>query len=95
MSKFKAGDLALIVNAKCSENIGRVVELIRLVNSDVTVYKGVKFTAYRGGPAWEVNGELVSVLCDRIQFGFLSESCLIPLRGDFQPEEQHHKELQA
>lgn len=95
MSKLKAGDLALVVAASCPENIGKVVELVRRHETDRAVIYGQEFITRRGAPAWHVAGDLVSLHDYSISYGFLSESCLMPLRSDFQPEQQKSQEVPA
>lgn len=95
MSKFKAGDQALIVAAGCSENIGRVVELVQRYETDSATINERPFMTLRGVPAWHVKGDLVSSLEDSIGYGFFSESCLMPIRGNLQPEQQKLQEVPA
>ncbi|MBG4728260.1 hypothetical protein I5F64_22400 [Pseudomonas aeruginosa] len=87
MSKFKAGDLALnlqeIPNCICA---GVVVELIsRLSPGDLFVEDGQTFLVNRA--AWWVLHE-----GDRL---YIPEWYLMPLRGDFQSEQQKAKEVEA
>ncbi|EME90393.1 TPA: hypothetical protein ACID5V_004145 [Pseudomonas aeruginosa] len=78
MSKFKAGDLALIVSAQYEENLGTVVQLVRVDGF---------YSLISGETSWLVEGEGRGCYC--------RESALIPLRGDFQPEQQKAKEVEA
>lgn len=78
MSKFKAGDLALMKKAWHQENVGRCVELV-CVNAAYS--KIIRETA------WIVKGEGPGA--------WAPESWLMPLRGDFQPEQQKSREVPA
>lgn len=78
MSKFKPGDLALIVKAQYEENLGQVVTLVRI---------DWFFSFISDETCWIVEGEGRGCFCP--------ESALMPLRGDFQPEQQKAKEVEA
>lgn len=100
MSKFKAGDLALVIGER---NFGRCVELISFHVGPCRVdIKGNRWVIVpEGVPAWRVTakdlaGELVpsgkAVKTDEV---LIRESKLIPLKGDFQPEQQKAKEVEV
>lgn len=100
MSKFKAGDLALCIGER---NFGRCVELISHHIGPCSVdVKGNRWVIVPDGvAAWRVTakdmiGELTvsgkSVKTDEV---VVRESKLIPLKGDFQPEQQKAKEVEA
>ncbi|HEK3311051.1 TPA: hypothetical protein VDU70_002201 [Pseudomonas aeruginosa] len=89
MSKFKAGDLALSLSGPL---MGQAVELIRFVNPGdiVTSIDGQRsyvFCPSEGIGGWHVAVGNESV----VQY----EKHLMPLRGDFQPEQQKAKGVEA
>lgn len=100
MSKFKAGDLALVIG---NRNLGRCVELIaRYVGPCRVEVKGNRWVVVPDGvPAWLVaaeamEGELTkSGRVVETDEAVVSEVKLVPLRGDFQPEQQKAKEVEA
>lgn len=103
MSQFKPGDLALIINSACAENIGKTVRLVHFVPvGGMPNVEGKVYTP-REHPTWIVEsidgttslvspkfttGELV-----HISAGPCREVWLMPLRGDFQPEQQKSREV--
>ncbi len=99
MSKFKAGDLALIVDCyRHTESLGKVVELIQLLMPGERFVdpdgKQRMLSESEGGAGWLVCGsDYRSYLGDR--FGVCDEKHLMPLKGDFQPEQQKAKEVEA
>lgn len=99
MSKFKAGDLALIVGCnKNPKNLGKVVELIAWVSPGEVFHApdGREYLAdtdQRSG-GWVVQGENF-VSRNSQPWGWVEERHLIPLNGDFQPEQQKAKEVSA
>ncbi|UXH41606.1 hypothetical protein [Pseudomonas promysalinigenes] len=101
--QFKPGDLALIIGSSkgTSPNIGMLVELIQKVEPDGAVdLPDGRRTFNRGPLCWVVradgavaqmsNGDLKDIggltLCQ--------EKYLMPLRGDFTPEQQKAKEAE-
>ncbi|MDU9398056.1 hypothetical protein [Pseudomonas sp. zfem003] len=105
MSNFKVGDLALIVGSNCSEgpNIGRVVELIEYLMPGQE-FSGPDGASYENGAdtaCWLVFGDglLARNLNDQwVAAGGMAlaeERHLLPLRGDFQPEQEKAKEVEA
>ncbi|WGY37374.1 hypothetical protein [Pseudomonas aeruginosa] len=87
MSKFKAGDLALnLQDIPSCISAGVVVELMsRLAPGDLFAEDGQTFQVIR--PAWWVLHE-----GDRL---YIPERYLMHLRGDFQPEQQKAKGVEA
>ncbi len=87
MSKFKAGDLALnLQDIPNCISAGVVVELMsRLAPGDLFVEDGQTFQVNR--PAWWVLHE-----GDHL---YIPERYLMPLRGDFQPEQQKSREVEV
>lgn len=96
MSKFKIGDLALIVGCNTNpKNLGKVVELIAWVAPGEIFHgqDGRKYLAdtdQRDG-GWIVQSENF-ISRDRLDWGWVEERHLMPLKGDFQPEQQKAKE---
>jgi hypothetical protein len=87
MSNFKAGDLALI---KYGDAAGELVELVSRHTTDGEVVRGVADTFVAdGGVQW-----LVSWVHEGAE-GLYDEHWLMPLRGDFQPEQQKSREVPA
>lgn len=94
MSKFKVGDLALV--KKCSdapELVGKCVELVEFLSPGSEHEEYGLITE----PAWIASGS--ELVCMTVVFGLMpnetaafAEHLLMPLRGDFQPEQQKAKE---
>lgn len=84
MSKFNPGDLALnLQNIPECISAGAEVELIaRLAPGDQFVDDGQKYVVNRA--AWWVMHEGAKL--------YIPERYLMPLKGDFQPEQQKAKE---
>lgn len=99
--KFKSGDLALIINSGAPENIGKTVRLVEFVaaHGEGFVHEGVMFGP-RPEATWIVeslNGSksLVGGYIQRnimVSSGPCRQKWLMPLRGDFTPEQQKAKE---
>lgn len=98
--EFKAGDLALIVMSRFpdSPNVGCAVELIQLVRPGETIKLPNGNEDRFAGPneSWLVAG---NVLCrktsgwvDEDGVAYVKPSHMVPLRGDFQPEQHKAKE---
>ena len=99
MSKFKAGDLALVVGCNTNpKNLGKVVELIALIFPGEIFHApdGRKYLADmdQHGGGWIVQSENF-ISRDRQPWGLVEERHLMPLKGDFQPEQQKAKEVEA
>ncbi|PBW00950.1 hypothetical protein CJU20_09835 [Pseudomonas aeruginosa] len=109
MSKFKAGDMALIIYSTAEENVGKVVELIEYAGERSIAGDDGSFIP-EGHPRWLVrsaSGE--KDLAVRTVFGldgpvirkifvsqgYCRQSWLMPLRGGFQPEQQKAKGVEA
>lgn len=99
MSRFKAGDLALVIGSAI--NCGRCVELIyRVVGpARVEVNDGRQWVEVPDGiPAWVVKADrLCGTITKSKKQIFLNEAVvgekrLIPLRGDFTPEQSKQQE---
>ena len=93
MSRFKAGDLAIVVGCnRCEYNIGKTVELVRFVKKgEVVELDGARSRS--AIDAWVISGESVAYWSMKNEVmvigreGLAAEEHLIPLRGDFTPEE--------
>lgn len=98
---FKPGDLALIVSSShgTSPNIGMAVELVtKLRTNDHFNLPDGRRAVNKGHECWmvEAAGLFATTLQQgRIDLGGISlvqERYLMPLRGDFEPEQQKAKE---
>ena len=102
---FKPGDLALIVGSRlgASPNTGKSVELIQPVmpGGSFTTPDGFERRSGVDYPAWLVVGEglVATTISDRrVCCGgacLIQERYLMPLRGDFAPEQQKSREVVA
>jgi len=97
--QFKPGDLALIIKSiKRPENIGKACELLAfLVPGDRLEFEhnGLRAITHVGEhPAWLVAGDGVIGSNGDVGFALVRPSNLMPLRGDFQPEQQKAKEAE-
>jgi hypothetical protein len=91
MSQFKPGDLAIIVRAfsDCSENIGRVVEVVEVDSPAIDDYPiHVSAPGLIGRDQFTGDAEPTSDC-------WCSAKCLMPLKGDFVPEQQKSREVAA
>lgn len=94
MSKFKPGDIALITAGPCA---GNCVELMAFHdNGNVRLGSGCLSSEIKC-PSWVVRGEgLQAKFTDGkvrpVRDGIVPERNLMPLRGDFQPEQQKARE---
>lgn len=100
--QFKPGDLALIVRAIHSENLGKVVELIRCTSEPYISLADGGVTRNDGSlVCWEIKCESLTVTRGGIptgrgtQFGAIPEKSLMPLRGVFAPEQTKTREVSA
>lgn len=95
--QFKPGDLALIVGAsRFPENIGAVVELVAYVPAS-GIYKSGGALLRAEGESWQVAGEsVVGAYRDQLTgqifrtpgHAIVNPDHLMPLCGDFAPEQQ-------
>lgn len=105
MSKFKAGDLALIIGTQHgdSPNIGKCVELVSWLKPGDSLISpdGVSRKCASDNAVWQVigNGILArnvrELWIDAGGVALCEERFLMPLRGNFQPEQQKAKEVIA
>lgn len=95
---FRPGDLALIVGSSSSENVGKTVRLSEFIPvGGVPVVSGEFYTPRMhpswivetpdGAPSLVVPREVTGAL-ERVCVGVCRQSWLMPLRGDFNPEQQ-------
>lgn len=96
--QFKPGDLALVIR---HENTGRAVTLIRQYLGPATFRNEHGYQVIPPGiVAWEIEAD--SLITTRTASGrvvfvgnlAIGEKCLVPLRGDFEPEQQKAKEAE-
>lgn len=97
--QFNPGDLALIIKSvKRPENIGKACELLAfLVPGDRLEFdhNGLRAITHVGErPAWLVAGDGVIGSNGDVGFALVLPSNLMPLRGDFEPEQQKAKEAE-
>lgn len=98
--QFKPGDLALIVSKNTKEtNIGRVVRLIESMGSPKEYeWEGLLYVNTKGCQVWliEVEGAALQTrFSTAAKRGPICEYKLMPLRGDFAPEQQKSLEVVA
>lgn len=99
--QFKPGDLALIVDCKVPELIGRAVELVRQVDAggSFETEKNI-WINLAGVPAWLVSGDGL-IRMDPVgglhgcKWTLIAAHKLMPLRGYSQPERQQSQEVPA
>jgi hypothetical protein len=95
---FKPGDVAVIVGANSlTQNIGKQCELLRLiVSGDMYIAPNGAVYQHDDVPCWVVVGEGLFWIADGDpvlgDFGVHEPRHLMPLRGDFTPEQQKAKE---
>lgn len=101
MSKFKPGDLALVIKANHEENLGKVVTLIRSTSENVIdCGDGSKTVNPNKLICWVIQHEELVTTNELFGFklksstGACPESWLMPVRGDFQPEKEKVKEVE-
>ncbi|MDR6163499.1 hypothetical protein [Pseudomonas fluorescens] len=99
MSQFKPGDLALIINSRNEENIGRVVTVRGFANKGDLIANESGYTETSRDGSLIVEGSIVTspisfpaLKCTVSKHVFRSE-WLMPLKGDFQPEQQKSREV--
>lgn len=101
MSKFKSGDLAVIIGSTVAENIGKTVQLVEFMGSGSFTYGNGD---YPEGPArWVVRSHDGSacLAVAKAKSGYITykveglcrEAWLMPLCGDLQIEKEKAKGL--
>ncbi|QLJ16257.1 hypothetical protein H0H12_10170 [Pseudomonas putida] len=98
--QFKSGDLVVIVGANSlTQNIGKHGELREYVEPGDT-YLAPNGCMYRQDdvPCWTIRGDGLAAVIDGeavyFDFGIHEPRHLMPLRGDFAPEQQKAKEAE-
>lgn len=97
MSKFKAGDLALVVAGPCT---GKCVELISFHCSGTVKLASGLWSTEISQPSWRISGDDLTAQLSNgervpVKDGIIPEKGLMPLRGDFQSEQQKAKGVEA
>lgn len=102
MNQFKAGDLALVVSASHSDNLGKVVELVQFTTDEIIVLQdGGQVANPKMLACWEISAESLFATSKLRPEGFstnraaIPERNLMPLRGDFAPDQQKQNEVPA
>lgn len=100
MKTFEVGDFALIVAGSASlVNIGRTVLLVECLGMPRTYeWLGKHYTNIKQDVIWIIDSQgdpLVTRFGDCATRGPISQSKLMPLRGDFQPEREKQQEQPA
>lgn len=97
---FKPGDLALVIDAAIESNLGMVVELIRKTSdSTITLPDGGKVGNPEMKVCWVVAADGLVTTNKlkpdpfKVKYAAVPERCLMPLRGDFAPEQQKSREV--
>ena len=96
---FKPGDLAMIVDSRARDaNVGRVVSLVESMGFPaVYFWKGIEYRNTTGSQVWviEVQGDPLETRGGgHAVRGPICEYKLMPLRGDFAPDQQKAKEAE-
>ncbi|MGN8346342.1 hypothetical protein ACLEJQ_22335 [Pseudomonas sp. SMV71] len=94
---FKPGDLAIIVGCRINpEDIGKLVELSErvLLNGYFTTPSGWRVFSASPGTCWVVLSENIASYGGDHGWALVDEKHLMPLRGDFTPEQQKSKEAE-
>lgn len=86
---FKPGDLALVI---AGGHLGEVAELVRFVLPGEVVVSPTTGKEYQFRPAAGIGGWLCGF---KYMHAIKHEHNLMPLRGEFEPEQQKSRELIA
>jgi hypothetical protein len=87
--QFKPGDVALVVSG---EYLGEIADLVRFVMPGDMVVSPTTGKVYEFRPSAGVGGWLCKFRCSH---AVKHEKNLMPLRGDFTPEQQKAKEAET
>lgn len=96
---FKSGDQVIIIGANTlTQNIGKQCELRELVvEGQCYVAPNGEVYEHKGSPCWTLVGEglLAIVEGELVEFGFGCHEPrhLMPLKGEFEPEQQKSLEV--
>ena len=105
MNEFKVGDLAVLISAKCEQNLGKVVTIIEdLGVIDRLEWDGVPYVCPKPTHVLIIECEsdlqthAIAQICGAkptLRRGPVPHWRLMPLRGDFAPENQKSQEVPA
>ena len=99
MSRFKPGDLALVIDCILPELIGKVVELEQCIPpGERAEHSGRPWINSSSSTAWLVSGQGLLVLTERAriersELTLIAEHKLMPLRGSFRFERANAGEV--
>lgn len=99
-NQFKPGDLAMIIGAlNVVSNIGKTCELVEfLLPGEISDWRdpsdGMRLRNGTGKAAWLVVGDGVRSSCGSSGWVLAHPRHLMPLRGDFEPEQQKQREAE-
>lgn len=97
---FEPGDLVVIVGANSlTQNIGKHCELREyVVSGDIFLAPNGRMYQHDDAPCWTLSGEGLAAVIDgnvvHLNFGIHEPRHLMPLRGNFAPEQQKAKEAE-
>lgn len=102
-NQFKPGDLALLTRAINVGNVGKVVALVRSDCSEKVALPEISDRAFAANPKrevyWVIRGEFsaVSTRNGKIdtEYAACPQAWLMPLRGDFAPEQAQARKVHA
>ena len=97
--QFKPGDLAMLKSSEAPDLVGSVVELVEYLGDESFVMRGGRMLANnKRARIWWVSITSGQVFENRdghkAADGFCAQYRLMPLRGDFTPEQQKAKEAE-
>jgi hypothetical protein len=97
---FKPGELAMIVGTiKRPENVGKACELVAFMAPGARLiieFNGpLEVTHIGSQPAWLVAGDGVTGSTGKLGLALVRPDHLMPLRGDFTPEQQKAQAVSA
>jgi len=99
MSQLEPGVLALIISSRNEENIGRVVTVVRFAYKGERINQGAAGYAEADDDDVIVDGEIVVSkthdprIKNTVSRHVFGRRDLMPLRGNFQPEQQKSREV--
>ncbi|MEE5060516.1 hypothetical protein V2J93_17140 [Pseudomonas alliivorans] len=88
--KFKPGDLALVIKSRAPQHIGRCVEVLGVLIDDREIYQYLGET-HEGAADFSLSA---FIRFDDCGVWMIKQSSLMPLRGNFAPEQQKAKEAE-
>lgn len=93
MNQFKPGDLALIIDSSEPEDIGRVCEVVGVLINDKTEH--LFMGELHDGDADGIWSAFVDLGASSGGIWLFGQYQLMPLKKDFQPEQQKSQEVSA